>query len=525
MKHFALTVLLLILSVTLHAQSPITRRYPVMNMTEANTVHPIPKGVGTPGKPVPCTGTPHIPILLVQFSDLYFSVESTPDSVHEDYYKFCNGSGIPGQVYRVPYAYGSVHDYFVEMSDSTYSPIFDVFGPITLDKSYAYYGQNSGSRKDININQFWSEALSQAISDYEFNTDLFDNNNDGIMDFVFAVYAGEGENISNADPNTIWPKESSSVFNVTVNGTTYKFGGYGCTNEIFNNKHDGVGTFCHEFGHGLGLPDLYDSQHVADGMDYWDVMDSGDYILGGSCPVGFSAYERDFMGWRRLVELSPDTALTLTLDPLELGGVGYKIVNKKNPNEYFILENRQNHSFDTFLGCPSSTVYKNWGTCHGLMVTHVDYLASVWATTPSTVNSNKNHQRLTLIPADGTTGKYLDVATLADLEEWTMSAQGDLYPGITNKTELYSYATYDGNNTLSGEMGCTITNIREIPDPERGTNIIMLDINGGTPTAITNIDATKQNDKDVYYDLSGRKVSQPQRGFYIHNGRKTFYSK
>ena len=93
----------------------------------------------------------------------------------------------------------------------------------------------------------------------------------------------------------------------------------------------GIGTFCHEFSHCLGLPDFYDTSgrsYANFGMDYWDLMDYGCYNLDGYVPIGYNAYERDFMGWRKLQTLTERGHYSLKA--LTAGGTGYKVVNNAN---------------------------------------------------------------------------------------------------------------------------------------------------------------------------------------------------
>ena len=418
-------------------------------------------------------GSPKIPVVLVQFADKKFSVGETEADVHENYERFCNlleGNATP--------SYGSVGAYFKEQSYGQFTPEFNVIGPVTLSKNYAYYGKNSNSMKDSNISSFYYEACKKAASDYDVDWSTFDNNNDGKVDMVFFIYAGEGENDPKAnDANLIWPKEGTSTMQVDVDEGTIVFGAYGCTCEIYSGQQDGIGTMCHELSHALGLPDLYDKNYVAYGMDYWDVMDSGNYQIGAYAPICYSAYERDFMGWRDLVTLDPDEAYSLTLEPLETTGKAYKVVNKANPNEYFVLENRQNIGYDKFMGWPYASMYNRYGALHGLMITHIDYDAKVWGVN-YTINGTASHQRLTIVPADGTTTSWSSVTEASQMYDWIDDVMGDLYPYTYTDSdgkqvvvrEMSSYATFTG-----GTLGQTIDNIYMTED-----GIITLDINGGT---------------------------------------------
>jgi M6 family metalloprotease-like protein len=79
-------------------------------------------------------------------------------------------------------------------------------------------------------------------------------------------------------------------------------------------------------------------------MDLWSIMDYGQYGNNGYAPAPMTNYEREFMGWLQIEELTE--AGWLTLDPLGTGGKGYKIVNPENANEYYVIENRQPVGWD-----------------------------------------------------------------------------------------------------------------------------------------------------------------------------------
>ncbi len=395
--------------------------------------------------PLTSMGSPKVPVILVQFADLDFISAESDSAVNVLFDKYCNGTN-DGQNYTGAGSYGAVKDYFIAQSDSLFSPEFSVIGPVTLDSSYVYYGKDASYNKDVNINKFFSEAILKAQL---ITTDWsdFDNDGDGVIDMAFFIYAGEGQNGCD-DANTIWPKEMPSGGN--INGLRY--GAYACCNETYKGTIDGIGTMVHELSHALGLPDFYDYNYSAFGMDYWDVMDSGNYCAGGKIPCGYSAYEKDFMGWKPLTVLKADSAqIGLILKPLSKGGGGYKIVNQKNEDEYYVLDNRQNTGWDKNVGYSTS----KFGFYHGMLVTHVDYLPASW--TSNRVNSNSNHQRFTLIPADGELLSSMDGLN----ELYLTSMGGDPYPGLTNTTSL------EGENAkvyTGGTMNQPITNIVEHED-------------------------------------------------------------
>ena len=395
-------------------------------------------------------GVQYIPVLLVAFADKDFSV-ATSDAAVNDYYRlFCNGK-MDGSYYTETGNTGSVREYFTDQSDQQFLPVFVPVGPVRLDSVAAYYGKDKGTSMDINFSIFRSEAIRKASAIMEDGWTQFDNNKDGIIDIVFFIYAGNGQNTSR-ETDDIWPKEFSNITIIDdmkfgVNAATSE-ARMGYVDEELMSIPDGVGTFCHELSHALGLPDFYDTRSVAYGMDYWSIMDYGNYVNNGFSPAAYTAYERDFMGWRSLIPLT--SPCTLRILPFTSGGYGYKVSNPANPDEYYVLENRQATGWDNKL-CRRG---------HGLQVTHVDYRLSSWIT--NTVNTNASHQRMTLIPANNELVGSNNFN--GDIQAWTNNMKGNLYPGTSENHEL-SNSSVPAASVFTGTfMNQPICDIQEHDD-------------------------------------------------------------
>ena len=433
---------------------------------------------------LPSTGAPRVALLLVQFQDKKFSVADDSVSVHKYYECYCNGSP-ESSPYTGHGSSGAVKEYFSDQSKGLFQPLFDVIGPVTLDSVYSYYGKDKERSKDVNYNVFVKESLEKACQIKQDWSEM-DNNDDGYVDMVFILFAGMGQNYTNSygDVNTIWPKEMPSQYRIG----NVKFAGCSSTCElrptaasggvITATKPDGIGVFCHELSHALGLPDFYDTNYKAFGMDYWSLMDYGQYALNGRTPVGYTAYEREFMGWQQMEELKEPC--TLRIPCFSQGGHGYKIVNDANSNEYYVIENRQACGWDVM--CQSRG--------HGLLVIHVDYDRSAWLS--NRVNESSTHQRMTIIPANNSlVGGNTSGVTSA---MWAESLRGNPYPGISENHELSDEST-PASVVFTGQyMGKPIYDIEETDDGvivlKYNPSGILSEANELKPVDITDTEAT-----------------------------------
>ncbi len=409
-------------------------------------------------------GVKYVPVVLVEFADKSFSVREDPEELRAYYDLFCNGTR-DGELYTGHGSHGSIRDYFVEQSESDFLPEFRIIGPVRLDSSYVYYGHDAYrevktktedgrdtivyeiSSHDVNFYTFRDEVIKKAV---EIGTDwtLFDNDNNESIDMVFLIYAGLGQN-NGGDDDTIWPRETTN--SITIDGKKFATSAACCESapaeydedgEVRLEQPDGVGVFIHELSHAMGLPDFYDTKYVAFGMDIWSVMDYGLYGNNGYNPGNYTAYERDFMGWRPLIKINEPC--TLTIPCFAQGGDGYKIVNDANFNEYYVIENRQAMGWDDYIG--------RRGT--GLQITHVDYDMSQW--TSNKVNTDPAHQRMTIIAAND---DYRGSVSASSNAEYIATLAGNLYPGSNDIHELENDYVYKG-----GRMGKPICQITENAD-------------------------------------------------------------
>ena len=385
-------------------------------------------------------------VLLVEFSD-----EKMKSNAAAEWQSRFNQQGF-SQYNHV----GSVRDYFIEQSYGLLTIDFDVVGPLTLTKTRAYYG----SRPNSNVNDRAAEMVIEALklADAQVNYTDYDWNDDAEVDQVYVIYAGL---TSSTEPGYIWPHEwnLSSAKYYGVGSGSQRLDGvsintYAVSNEMVNETTlEGIGTACHEFSHCLGYPDFYDTSYTGGTAgQFWDLLDGGSYNGPqkiGEIPCPYTAYERWSAGWIDLIPLTEPCKVT-DMPAINEEGVAYVIKNTGNSNEYYILENRQQTTFGT-------------GNCgHGLMVWHIDYDQSVWKS--NKVNSNKDHQRMTFLPADGSVGILVGRDYGYAYEISIDDEAGDPYPGLQNVTSVQQLTWFTAEKGGTKTHRNLIRNISETAD-------------------------------------------------------------
>ncbi|MCQ2349893.1 MAG: M6 family metalloprotease domain-containing protein [Paludibacteraceae bacterium] len=375
--------------------------------------------------PNPLRGNAKGLVILVNFSDLQFTIQNPQQA-------FSDMLNQPG--YSRNGGTGCASEYYAASSDSLFTPVFDVFGPYTVSQPMAYYGAHKGQSNDSEVRQMIQEACNLADADVDFSE--YDTDNDGKVDNVFVYYAGHNE-AEGGSANSIWPHRSTLMSPTLLQLDGKYVYDYACTSEL---KHSsgttmcGIGTFCHEFSHVLGLPDLYDTDYSSSpNLSTWDIMCSGNYNNGGCTPPVYSAYERFFLNYLTPELLSDPRPASL--EPLETSNKAYLISptnqhnlsgTSPNPQQFFILENRQELGWDR-IGLPGT----------GLLITRVDYNSAAWNS--NSVNDVDDHHRVTIIEA------YPN--GFAD--------GGDTYPG-THNIKQFQPTLWDG--TLTDGAVTNITN-------------------------------------------------------------------
>jgi immune inhibitor A len=400
----------------------------------------------------PVAGSRPIPVMMVNFSNTSTTFDST------DFANALFGTGT-----------NSLKDYYEEVSYGAFSVTpgtAGVTGWYNAANAHDYYGQNDASGYDSHPAELVIETVSAADAAIDFSE--YDADGDCYVDAVVIVHQGSGEE-AGGPTGDIWSHQwdlfSAEYFGdgtgvYTTNDVAacgnIKIKDYVIQPETLYGDIQTVGVFAHEYGHVLGLPDLYDIDYSSNGIGNWGLMSGGAWgsvLRPGDSPVHLSAWSKYMLGW-----IDPVTVTTRLADETIGPASAYDDVYQFFPDnditsqEYYLIENRQRTGFDA--GLPGT----------GLAIWHIDenkasssnHDNSYECAEPS--DCTNTHYRVALVQADG----YWDLET-----GYNRGDTGDLYPGASGNTDFTSTSgpgslLYDGAKshvdiTDITETGTTIT--------------------------------------------------------------------
>lgn len=262
----------------------------------------------------------------------------------------------------------------------------------------------------------------------------------------------------------------------------------------------GIGTFCHEFSHVLGIPDFYDTDGYtggySEGVGTWSIMDQGPYNNEGRTPPVFNAMERSIAGWIELEEIV--NTGDYVLNDLQEYNEAY-MLSTDTEGEFFVLENRQNsHGWDAYL--PG----------HGMLIYHVDRsdrmvvgLSAIDRWEYNWPNNVSSHECFRIIPA-------LLNAGLGD--EASMP-----WPGASGYDE-FSRKSLPANTSWSGEnIPAELFSISE----EAGTIYFRAVTPEGEIVPVSGVELSARQKVIVYDTVQVRAHIIPENA---HNQKVTWYS-
>jgi immune inhibitor A len=389
----------------------------------------------------------NIPVILVNFSD------TTPAYSPADFVELLFGSNT-----------WSFKDYYEEVSGERFSvsPGGSGIGEwVTASKSHDYYGSKSGwGPPDIWPGDLAYEAVQLADDGMDFSA--YDYDGDCYVDTVAIVHQGtaqEGSGIA----TDIWSHSWS--LSVTYSYGLSHFGPYTsndrCTSdpsrsvmvdkyimmpEKYGSDIAGIGVFAHEYGHALGLVDLYDSNNTSEGIGNWSLMASGSW-LGvnrlGDRPAHPDPWSKSALGWVAPVRIMNDVS-GKAMEAVESGGDVCQFLSRQSEGgtgEYFLLENRQQSGFDAAL--PGS----------GLLLWHIDETRTnnnyEWY--PGCTNCS-SHYKVALVQADNQ--YHLE-------KKLNRGDAGDPFPGSTDNRSISPVSSPPGTLYSGLPAGFSISGISD----------------------------------------------------------------
>ena len=321
------------------------------------------------------TGTMYNLVVLVNFSDLAVAY---PRQSYDDLF---NQIG-----YTTDGAVGSVKDYYHQISYNALTVQSTVVESVTLDNGYAYYGANDAFGDDIRPREMVQEALAKLEArGFDFRT--VDGDMDGWVDGLTIIHAGGGEEYSGNDSSYIWSHQWALSSTVTYDGVSMQTyhtepARRGWDSSPSTQGITRIGVICHENGHFLGLPDLYDYGYDSEGAGNFCLMAGGSWNGSyGTTPAHMSAWCKSNLGWVSPSVLS--TSGVYSLGQVETNAQVYKLQGAFPSTQYFLVENRQGVGFDT--GLP--------GSQRGVLIWHVDETQAN--------NDDQTHYKVDLEEASG----------------------------------------------------------------------------------------------------------------------------
>ena len=368
------------------------------------------------------TDTFHVPLLLVEFPDAnaVYSPEEIDMVMNQEGYTHLNNENS-----------GSFRDFFQEISYGNFLPIAEVSEWFMASNGHDYYSYNNGYQRV-------RELIRTAVDDLEaagFDWSNFDNDNDGYVDALNVIHQGPGA--EEGDYSNIW-SHKSSLGNLSVSYDGVIISSYNISPEIQNGNLVAIGVLAHEFGHALGLPDLYDTDYSSSGSGKLALMASGSWGTSNNSPwypATMIGWCKEQLGWVEVVEINDDLD-AVSIEQTYSNNIVYRVDHPQVEEEYWLIENRQKIGSDTLMPTP------------GLTIWHInDNMAEGWA-----VNNDEPYYGVGLEQADG----------MFALENGGPSNGGDVYPGTTNNRE-FSNSSNPNTNSLNGVP--SMLRIDNISDP------------------------------------------------------------
>ncbi|KKM74115.1 hypothetical protein LCGC14_1403620 [marine sediment metagenome] len=267
----------------------------------------------------------HLLVVLVQFSD--FSATESKAAIENKI--FGNSS--------------SVKDYYLENSYGKVEIRGNATDWLTLPYTRVFYGADNGTNID---------ALNQGI--FQTFTDIIDLADPyvdyGLYDLVMIVHAGNDQAQGYSDDD-IW-----SVAFFPSDGPYWYRDNAGIVSASIVAELENIGVYCHEFGHQLNVPDLYDvTGSSINYINSWGLMAGGAWNgVSGTSPAHMMGWSKNFLGLipdENIRTVNDNDVVLVTVDDLETGGDNFTLVKLPllDEDNYYLIEARFQLLYDTHL--------------------------------------------------------------------------------------------------------------------------------------------------------------------------------
>src|SRR5437667_7035419 len=436
------------------------------------------------------SGTLKVPAILLRYKD-----SPAPTFVAANYDDVLFGATPTGAAAGRPYTYRS---FYKEMSNGVFDIQGTTYGYTTLDSNEVYYTggtsatcQAANPYGSTNCNGLFSSAaisrmrsgLMEALTKLDAQIDFsqYVDSTTGFVPLVLFMHEAIGGECgpSSAPQNHLWAHRFALPTFTTQDdwpghaGQKVKISDYilqpavGGASSCTPTEIMPIGTVAHETGHGFGLPDLYDTDNLSEGIGEWGLMSSGNFTTPLS-PARMEAWSLNELGWVTIAPLT--TTGTYTFDAAPLSDTAFYVgVQGANPRgEYYLLENRQRQQSDSAgiryhcrragdpPGCPG-----------GLLIWHVD--SAKMATPGNSVNTGSIHG-LELIQADAfgnldafASSSNFCPATTMFLDCPNRGDAGDPYPGTQGNLAFVFRTNPAALKNVDGSFaGMAVDSIRQL---------------------------------------------------------------
>ena len=351
-----LLALLIVLSLFPSLSSTVTaqRDFPIGNSnppvsTPKNMSLPLP-AIGYSPRFAPVSGVIRVLVIAAAFSNVNYTLSI--DQVKRDWF-------------------GSVAAYYHEISYGKLTIVGDIYGWYKLPYPESHYGMNCKAINDADCSgldaswQIAQDSVNLAQNDVNFNN----------YNYYIFIHSGYGQE-STGGKDDVWSVTYMSGVDIVTHQRTISL--FSVVPEL---EAGGVpnGVYCLEFGHDLGLPDLYNTNNGKSILGPWELMDKGSWNGNprGSSPAHMTAWGKiqlGFINGSQLAIANPGVTSTFTVDPTEIVSnnvhaieipLGSSSIPLQNPSKYYLVEVRSLTGFDSAL--PAA----------GVLITYVDNTAVI----------------------------------------------------------------------------------------------------------------------------------------------------